>query len=59
MEKEVQDLLDSILAKNTHKTYTRALELFEEYTGKTISQIIKERREDLKNSKTVLCLANQ
>lgn len=49
MEAEVKDFVDSILSENTKKTYIRALELLEQFTGKTISQIIKERREDFRN----------
>ena len=54
MEKEVRAFLDSILAKNTRKTYVRALEMFEKYMDKTISEIIKERREDFKNDDITL-----
>ena len=50
MEKEVKDFLDSILAKNTRKTYTRALELFEEFMGQTISEIIEQKRKDFKSN---------
>ena len=49
MEKEVKDFLDSILAKNT-KTYTRALELFEEFMGQTISEIIEQKRKRFKSN---------
>ena len=35
METEVKEFLDSVLADNTRKNYTRALEVFEEYTGRT------------------------
>jgi len=35
METEVREFLDSVLADNTRKNYTRALEVFEEYTGRT------------------------
>ena len=44
MEKEVKVFLDSVLAKNTRKTYIRALDIFEKYTKQTISEIIKQRR---------------
>jgi len=54
METEVKEFLDSILAENTRKNYTRALEVFEEYMEKTISEIIKERREDFKSSDITL-----
>jgi len=37
MEKEVKGFLDSVLSVNTRKTYVRGLEIFEEYTGKTMS----------------------
>lgn len=54
MEKEVQAFLDSILAKNTRKTYIRALEIFEEYTGQTISETIKQRRDDFRSDDITL-----
>lgn len=50
MEKDVKDFLDSILAKSTRKGYIRALEVFEKYTGKTISEIIQLRRKDFASS---------
>ncbi len=49
MEKEVKSFLDSVVAKNTRKTYIRGLELLEEHMEKTISEIIDERREDFKS----------
>ena len=49
MEKEVRSFIDSVVAENTRKTYIRGLELLEEYMGKTISEIIDERREDFKS----------
>ena len=54
MEKEVKVFLDSVLAENTRKTYVRALEIFEEYTGQTISEIIKQRREDFRKDDITL-----
>jgi len=54
MEKEVKVFLDSVLAENTRKTYIRALEIFEEYTGQTISEIIKQRREDFRKDDITL-----
>lgn len=54
MEKEVKVFLDSVLAENTRKTYVRALEIFEEYTGQTISEIIKQRREDFRSDDITL-----
>ena len=54
MQKEVKSFIDSVVAKNTRKTYIRALELLEEYMGKTISEIIDERREDFKSDDITL-----
>jgi len=54
MEKEVKVFLDSVLAKNTRKTYIRALEIFEKYTEQTISEIIKQRREDFRSDDITL-----
>jgi hypothetical protein len=54
MEKEVKVFLDSVLAKNTRKTYIRALEIFEKYTKQTISEIIKQRREDFRSDDITL-----
>ena len=54
MEKEVKVFLDSVLAKNTRKTYIRALEIFEKYTKQTISEIIKRRREDFRSDDITL-----
>jgi integrase len=49
MEREVKDFVDSILATNTRKSYIRSLSIFEEYMEKTISDIIRQRREDFRN----------
>jgi hypothetical protein len=49
MQSVVQDFFDSILEDNTGKSYVRALEVFEQYMGKSISEIIRQRREDFRN----------
>jgi len=41
----VTAFLDSVLAKNTWKTYIRALEIFENYRSQTVSDIVRRRRE--------------
>jgi len=47
MEPEINEFLESIPTKNTRKSYLRGLELFEEFSNRTVSKTIKMRRENL------------
>jgi len=50
MENDAEDFFDSITAaENTRKTHIYALLLFRKFTGKTISEIVRQREEDFKS----------
>lgn len=46
-EKLLKDFLDSVTNENTRKSYSRGINLFLQFTGKTVKQILDERKEDL------------
>jgi len=47
MQEDIREFLESLTAYNTRKGYLRSFELFEEFTGRTISETVKIRRENL------------
>jgi len=46
MQKEVNEFLESITSHNTRKGYLRALELFQEFSGRTLQKTLELRKKD-------------
>ena len=48
MQKEVTEFLESVGSHNTRKSYVRGLALFEEFSGRSISETLARRKKDKK-----------
>jgi hypothetical protein len=46
MQREVNEFLESITSHNTRKGYPRALELFQEFSGRTLQKTLELRKND-------------
>ncbi len=50
MQREVNEFLESIISHNTRKGYLRALELFQEFSGRNLQETLRLRKKDVERT---------